>query len=147
MKFQGSGFSIDVPEDAMDASSYAFVFPQLGDFSPNLTIRFESGENVNLEERINAAREALMSSTDDLVVIGEDPVRARGDWKYSTQVYEYGDAEHRVRQKQLVLLVSEPKPTLYTLTGTDLAVGFPQSEPVFDQIIRSFDPNAIQRIN
>ncbi len=146
MKFQGSGFSFDIPEDALDASSYSFVFPELGELSPNLTIRFEPGENVNLEERITSVRETLAGSLENFVVVGEDPVRERGGWKYSTQVYEYGEDEFRIRQKQLVLLINEPKPTLYTLTSTDLTSNFSTSEPVFDKIIRSFDPNTIQRL-
>lgn len=147
MKFQGSGFSVDIPEGALDVSSYAFVFPELGEFAPNLTIRFEPGENVDLEERISDLRETLMSSLENFVVVGEDPVRTRGPWKYSTQVYEYGQDEHRIRQKQLLLLVTQPTLTLYTVTGTDLAAGYLQSEPVFDEIIRSFDPNTIQRFS
>jgi hypothetical protein len=36
------------------------------------------------------------------------------------------------------------KPRLFILTGTDLASNFEQSDPIFNQVIRSFTPNDIQ---
>lgn len=145
MKFQGSGFSVDLPEGAFDLSSYTFAFPELGNFSPNLTVQFEAAESVDLAAHVAGMRENYSSALDDLAVIGEVPVRSRGEWRYTTHVVEWGPAENRIRQKQLFLWVPKPAPTLYTLTGTDLASGFERSEPVFDAIMRSFEPNQDNR--
>lgn len=146
MKFQGSGFVIELPEGSLDASSYTFAFPDLGNFSPNLTVRFEAAESVDLDAHVAEVRQSLGSALEEFIVVGEVGVRTRGDWRYATHVVEWGASDTRIRQKQLFLWTPKPAPTLYTLTGTDLASGFERSEPVFDAIIRSFQPNEHNRL-
>jgi len=146
MKFQGSGFAVTVPERTLDASAYTFVLADLGGFPPNLTVRFEAAEDLNLEQRVAAVLDDYRSALENLTVIGSVPVRARGEWRYATHVVEWGGASSRIRQKQLFLWVPNPAPTLYVLTGTDLAEDFSRSEPVFDEIIRSFEPNGVNAL-
>lgn len=145
MKFQGSGFTVELPEGTADTSSYAFVFPGIGSFSPNLTVRFDPAESLDLQAHVDSVRENYETALDDLAVVGNVPVRSRGEWLYATLVLEWGPADHRIRQKQLFLWVPGEAPTLYTLTGTDLASSFDKSEPVFDGIMRSFQPNGENR--
>ncbi len=45
--FQGSGFSVDLPEDASDASSYCFLFPNAGEYAPNLTTLALSRQRIS----------------------------------------------------------------------------------------------------
>ncbi len=147
MKFQGSGFAVDLPEGAIDASAYAFVFPvsdgEATGFAPNITIRFQAFQE-DLNEHVEGVAEGMLSALENAALVAKDEVRARGNWRYLTQVIEWGEGEFRMRQKQLFLVVPEPKPTLYSISGTDFTAQFARSEPIFDQIIRSFDPNGVQ---
>lgn len=143
MQFQGSAFAVTLPEGVQDASAYCFVLARQGSFPPNLTVRFERAADLDLEERVARALADFRRALPDLEVVGSIPVRSRGDWRYATQVIEWGDRALRIRQKVLYLWVPAPLPTLYVVSGTDLADNFAVSEPFFDEIIRSFQPNAV----
>ena len=147
MKFQASGFSVDVPDDVVDASAYVFSFPALGGLPPNVTIRFEAAENLDLESRRQEVLERVRDSYVDPVFKLEDPVRSRGDWQYFTFIVEFGDEGQRLRQKEMQLRILQPQPTLYVISGTDFGDNFERFESYFDGIVRSFNPNEIQRIN
>ena len=70
--FQGSGFTIELPDDCMDASSYAFVLPENNGFSANLTIRFEPATYVSdLQAHVNLSLDALKASVVDFVLINQ----------------------------------------------------------------------------
>ena len=142
--FQGSGFSVDLPEDATDASSYCFLFPDAGEYAPNLTIRCERPpDELDLNAYVNEQRQALETSVENLSVVNEISNK-RGSWTYIVSIIEWGPDESRIRQKQTYVYVSEEIPRLFTLTGTDLAANFKQSEVLFNQVIKSFTPNDIQ---
>jgi hypothetical protein len=147
MKFQASGFSVDVPDDVVDASAYVFSFPASGGLPPNVSIRFESGEDLDLESRRQEVLERIRDSYPDPVFKLEDPVRSRGDWQYFTYIVEFGDEGQRLRQKEMHLRILQPRPTLYIFSGTDTDENFERFEPYFDSMVRSFNPNEIQRIN
>ena len=147
MKFQASGFAIDAPDGAMDGSSYVFSFPEIGSFAPSVCIRFEVADQLDMAARLVEVRQALHDSFPDVVLTGETDVRTRGSWRYFTHVAEFGDAESRMRMKEIQLLVPEPRPTIYIITGTALAADFPKFEPLYDSMVRTFEPNDVQRIN
>ena len=142
--FQGSGFSIELPEDVIDASSYCFSFPEAGEFSPILMIKCERQQDeLDLSAYVNEQRDAIRASVENFTVISEMS-KSRGAWDYVISVTEWGPDESRTRQKQLFVYVPGEIPRLFTLTGTDFAANFENSEPLFDQIIRTFKPNDIQ---
>ncbi len=142
--FQGSGFSVDLPEDATDASSYCFTFPDAGEYSPNLTIRVERPpDELDLNAYVNEQRQALETSVENFSVVNEISNK-RGSWTYVISIIEWGPDESRIRQKQTYVYVPDEIPRLFTLTGTDLADNFKQSEVLFNQVIKSFTPNDIQ---
>jgi hypothetical protein len=131
----------------MDASAYTFSFPDLGSLPPNVIIQFELADSVNMNDRRDEVLERIESSYPDAEIRVQDEVRTRGDWEYFTIVAAFGEGEQRLVQKQLQLRAMQPKPTLYVFSGTDLASNFAVFEPYFDAMVRSFQPNEIQRIN
>jgi len=147
MSFQGSGFSIELPPGAMDASAYVFSFPELGELSPNISVRFETGENVDMEARRRQVCERIRDTFPNAVFKVEDETRRRGDWEYFTNVVEFGEDSQKLCQKELHLKIMNPGPTVYVFSGTDLLENFDEFEPTFDAIVRSFQPNDIQRLN
>ena len=147
MKFQGSGFTLELPPEVQDASSYCFVFSELGEMPPNLTVQFELGEGVDMQDRRTQVIERVQKNFPNVVVRVQDEVRSREDWEYFTVVAEFGEDQNRVCQKQLHLRIAQPKPTVYVFSGTDFAGNFATFEPFFDAVVRSFQPNEVQRIN
>ena len=138
--FQGSEFSVDLPDDALDVSSYCFAFPEAGDFAPNLTIRCDRrADEFNFDKYVSQQRHSLETSVENLAVVSEMS-KSRGAWDYAVSVVEWGPEENRVSQKQLIVYVAGAIPRLYTLTGTDLAENFATSEPLFDKVMKSFKP-------
>ena len=145
MNFQASGFSLDLPPHAVDSSSYVFVFPDQGDFPPNICIRFQPGAEIDMPEQMVKVRSAMLENLPDALIEGEDKVMNRGDWKYFTHVIEFGEPTNRMRQKEIHLLVQQPKPTYYVISGVDLADNFVNFEATYDNLVRSFQPNELQR--
>jgi hypothetical protein len=141
IEFQGSGFSLGVPEEVTDASQYILVLAPKAGFSANLTIRFEpvdSGINLNayLKNQISSLEESL----EELTVISQAS-GMRGSINGAMLNYEWGQGTGRFKQKQ-VLLVSNSQPVrLYTLTTLDLVKNAHLSDPIFEEMIRSFSPN------
>lgn len=147
--FQGSGFSLDIPDGSVDASAYCFAFPQAGSFSPNITIQFQrlpadqAASPPDLGEEISKLHRSLQVAVEDFRVLSQASFQSpKGPYSYS--VSEWGPADNRIRQMHVVLFGVEGKPTLYTLTATDLAENYARSEPLFRQIVGSFSPNAAQ---
>jgi hypothetical protein len=147
MKFQASGFSIDLPPDVHDGTSYCFSFPELGEMPPNMTIQFELGDGVDMAARREEVLERVLGSYPNVDIRVQDEVRSRADWEYFTVVAEFGEDNLRVCQKQLHLSIAAPKPTVYVFSGTDDAGNFTTFEPFFDAVVRSFQPDDVQRIN
>jgi hypothetical protein len=142
--FQGSGFSIELPDDATDASSYCFVFPNAGEFPPNLTIRCERPPEVlDLDAYVKEQRQALETSVENFDLVNE--ISSKHDfWTYVVNITEWGPDNSRMRQKQMYVYVPGEKPRLFIMIGTDLAANFERSDDLFNQVIRSFKPNDIQ---
>lgn len=142
-KFQGSGFSLELPDGTVDASNYGFALPGAGGANPTLTIGFSKAEQADLgavfDEQTRSFEEALM----DFEVVTKGAFK-RPDREYIVWVGEWGPAGARIRQKQVLMSVSGQVPRLFTITATDLAEHFAQTEPLFDNVIRTFNPNDIQ---
>ena len=148
-KFQGSGFTIPLHGNCMDASAYTFVLPKKGGFSASLSIRFESGRYVkDLQAYANVSLEALKESVDEFVLLNQVAGK-RGSNDGVMSNFEWGSGEARMRQKQYCLLTPGRAPSLYPrlyiLTSTDLASNAAHSDRIFNQMMKSFSPNEIQR--
>lgn len=100
-KFQGSGFSVDLPAPVFDSSSYIFAFPDAGDLASAITIRFDIvKDKPDLKEYAGQQRESLNQNLTNLEVVSEVHNK-RGTWDYAVCVIEWGETECRMRQKQL----------------------------------------------
>ena len=142
--FQGSGFSIELPEATHDVSSYGFVFPDLGDFSPSLTVRFEKAKDApNLSAYAQEKTLPLAESLENFEVVSQSE-HARGNWSYLVSTVEWGADDGRLRQKTIYIYVSGEKPAIYTITATDLASNADNSDAELNKIIGSFRTNGEQ---
>ncbi len=143
-EFQGSGFTLEVPEGCVDASVYTFVFPEQGGFSANLMIRLEKvDEAFDLQDYVKGQLEALKQNVEGFELLTQASGK-RGAWDGVMSVYEWGSGVTRMRQKQVVLLIPGESSRVYILTTTDLASQGANSDPVFDQMLRSFNANESQ---
>jgi hypothetical protein len=142
--FQGAGFTIDLPEDCTDASSYTFVLPENNGFSASLIIRHESAAQVdNLKTHINVSLKALRDSVTNFTLLNQAAGK-RGAHEGLMTSYEWGVGESRIRQKQYCLMTSGENPKIYILTSTDLVSNAVESDRVFNGIMKSFAPLAGQ---
>ena len=138
--FQGSGFTIDLPDECIDASTYTFVLPENNGFSATLNIRHESAVEVeNLKAHINVSLKALRDSVTDFTLLNQAAGK-RGANEGVMSSFEWGAGEARVRQKQYCLLIPGETPRIYILTSTDLVSNAAQSDRIFNGIMKSFVP-------
>lgn len=138
--FQGAGFSIELPEQYVDASSYVFAFPSGEPFSPNLTIRFQELQgNLDPQKCADDELDGLKASVDEFALLSQQSGK-RGASDGVMSVFEWGKGAARVRQKQVVLLVNSKPPKKFVLTATCLASQAEETEPVFNQVLASFQP-------
>lgn len=145
-QFQGSGFSLALPDGCYDASAYAFALPEHNGFSPNLVIRFEDVEaGTDIQLYADQGLELLSEQFDGFKLTNRLAGK-RGQWPAVMAMLEWGEGPARMAQKTVYMLVVGEKSRIYTLTTTDLAAHAAISDPIFDQILRSFAPNDIQAI-
>lgn len=138
--FQGSGFTVELPDECIDASTYTFVLPENNGFSATLNIRHESATEVkNLKAHINVSLKALRDSVTDFTLLNQAAGK-RGAHEGVMSSFEWGSGEARVRQKQYCLLTSGEAPRIYILTSTDLVSNAAQSDRIFSAIMKSFVP-------
>jgi hypothetical protein len=144
--FQGSGFSVEVPETCEDASAYTFLLPTPpdGGFTPYMTVQSEKADCDDLEalvrEKYASLESALEKFSLDSFVAGRHE-----DLDVVLATIEWGPSATRMAQIQAYYLVTgEVRNKIYCLTGTDLMSNFDQSRPVFNRVFRSFRPNDIQ---
>jgi hypothetical protein len=141
MIYRTSGFDVELPESALDATSYTFLFPELGELPPSLTISREVATGLELSQRRADVHRMLRESLPHAVCRGQTGVKSRGNsWSYFTHTYEYGEEARRIAYKQVYLRVGGQRPLLYIFSGTDLLDNFRRFEPCFDAVLRSFRP-------
>ena len=142
--FQGSGFTVELPDDCTDASAYTFVLPENAGYSANLTIRFEPVVDVpDLKTHINKSLRTLKDNVVDFVLL-KQVAGKRGAHQGVMTSYEWGAGPSRVRQKQYCIMTEGDMPRIYILTSTDLASNADQSDPVFNRMMKHFVPNTEQ---
>lgn len=144
-QFQGSGFTLTLPSGCHDASAYTFVLPADGGFAANLIIRFEDvAADLDLAQYADKALSSLSGQFQGFKLVNKVAGK-RGDADGLLATVEWGEGPARMTQKHVYLLTPGKKARLYILTTTDLAANAAKSNPVFDQILRSFAPNEAQR--
>jgi hypothetical protein len=144
--FQGSNFRINLPDGCVDASTYAFVIPRKPplppefNFNPSIVIKFDPRpEPVDLLKYVVEQRSLLRDQVENFEIINETSAR-RGNLDQITTVFEWGlDPVKRFRQKQFFAVMPQTW-TVCSITATELAFTYSQSEPMFDRIFESFIP-------
>ena len=144
--FQGSGFSIDLPDRCADTSVYTFLLPTPDNapMAPFVTIQSEHLEGANLESHVRALHQALQRDLEAFRVLEFKAGQHAGNDVVLTNV-QWGPAGARISQEQAFYLVNgEKKKKVFSLKGTDLTDNFGNSQPAFNHIFRTFAPNDIQ---
>ena len=128
-RFEGSDFSMELPEEYTDESTYAFAFPARGGFRPSVVVKTERlGGPVGLHEYSLQGLAQLPGL--EMVSNSEQPYGRRC-------VYDWGEPGRRIRQVQRYLLLSDP-PRVVTMTGTTLRDLYPQMEALFEAVFDSY---------
>ena len=143
MNYQGSGFTLDLPDETIDSVAYTFSIPGPDGVALNVLLRTELGEGVDMNARREEVVERFLDGFDDAQFRVEDEVRARGDWQYFTIVLEFGPDDMRHCLKELHIWIPTLQPTVYVFSGTSPVSSFPSFEPVFDAMVRSFQPGGV----
>jgi hypothetical protein len=120
------------------------MFPEHGEMPPNLTIRCEARPGqFDLAAYVAEQQEAMKGGVTGFELVNE--INNKKDfWTYVISIVEWGPRDSRIRQKQAYIYVPGASPRLFTMTGTDLSGNFVNSEPLFNEVIKSFAPNEIQ---
>jgi hypothetical protein len=146
-QFQSTRFKIDLPNGFVDASTYVFVLPRtvalspdLASFKASIVIKFDpQPPPVDLVAYVVSQRAALRESVGNLDIIHEEK-GMRGHLQAMTTTFEWGPEGHkRLRQKQYFLLLPSTS-SICSMTATELAIIYDQTEPVFDGIFRTLTP-------
>lgn len=142
-KFQGSGFALELPAGTVDASNYGFALPGEGGANPTLTISVVAQQQADLDAKFDEQTNSLEQVLENFEVISKG-VFKRADREYIVWIAEWGSADARMKQKQVLMFVTGTVPRLFTITATDFATHFARTEPQFDDVIKTFNPNDIQ---
>ncbi|MGD9341403.1 MAG: hypothetical protein PVG76_10750 [Chromatiales bacterium] len=148
MDFKGSGFSLQLPDGTVDASSYAFAFPHSeGQYTPTLTVKCEiCHADTDLGSIVDEHERALLETVPDGEALSRSRHRTVGR-EYIVSVVGWGPQSMQMRQKFVYLLIEEAVTRLYTMIYTNTSEGFAVFEPTIDAIIRSFQATNEQLIS
>ena len=144
--FQGSGFSLELPDDCADASAYTFLLPMPDGaaMAPFITITSAGLLAADLNSHVRELHAGLQGSLDAFRVLNHKAGTHAGTEVVLTQL-EWGTGAAKISETQVFYRVAgEKKDKVYCLKGTDLATNFPNSNPVFTNAFRTFMPNDIQ---
>lgn len=141
--FQGSGFTLELPENAIDGSSYVFLLPGGdGPSMPSVSVRVQRRRaSVTLDDYIREMRPDDAGDGPAAFTVVAETLHDRGAWPYVVSVTEWGEGDQAIRRKEVFILIAGEVNTIYHLCGADLASSFAASEPAIDAVMRSFRPN------
>ncbi len=137
--FHGTDFAIELPKDFRDESTYAFAFRARSGFSPSVVVKTErlaqpAELSVYVEQQLAKIEQLLPAVT--IVNNSRDP---HGELVARTSVYDWGEPQRRLRQKQRYIRLTDPD-RVVTLTATCLLATFAETEALFDAVFSSFRP-------
>lgn len=143
--FQGSGFTLELPEETVDGSSYVFLLPREGGTAmASVSVRVERRrEAVDLAEYARSLRPPEGEGEAEFRVLSES-FHDRGAWPYLVSVTDWGEGEAAIRRKEIFVLIAGEPNTVYHLTASERASRFHECEAMLDGILRSFRPNDVQ---
>jgi len=144
--FQGSGFSVDLPDQCADASVYTFLLPTPTNapMAPFVTIQSERLEAPDLQSHVQALHQSLQKNLEAFRVLEFKVGQHAGRDVVLTNV-QWGPAGAQISQEQAFYLVAGAKEQkVFSLKGTDLTANFGNSQPAFNHIFRTFSPNDLQ---
>jgi hypothetical protein len=137
--FKGTDFTIELPAEARDESTYAFAFRARSSFRPSVVVKTERlAAPTELPAYVEKQLGNIKTVLPNVVVVSGAPVKHGGLSAY-TAVYDFGEESRRVRQKQRYILLQDPL-RVVTLTGTSLKETFVETEPLFEAVFGSFVP-------
>jgi hypothetical protein len=141
IEFQGAGFKLELPDDAADASTFAFVLRPGGSFKPTAVVRRDRKPRLRaLIDHVVEQRKAIVQSVARFELVSETIHDHRGRPAVTTRFeWDLPDGT-RVAQSQLYVWVVELE-LVYCLTLTDRAAGAADSEALFAQVLAAFEPN------
>ena len=135
--FKGFDFQIELPHGSTDESTYAFAFPGRGSFRPSVVVKTERlGEPIQLEAYVEKQLGTLEQVLPKLVVASGTSI-THDDLPAYVSVFDWGEPEKRVRQKQRYIVLRDPA-RIVTITGTHLREDFDQADALFDAVFKSF---------
>lgn len=137
--FKGSDFEIELPSEFSDESTYAFAFPARVNFRPSMTVRTDRlGQPTELSIYVGQQLERIKQMLPAVAIVSSGP-ETHGEHPAFGSVYDWGEDERRVRQRQHYILLKEPL-RVVTLTATGLRDTFVEAEALFNAIFLSFKP-------
>jgi hypothetical protein len=136
MKFESNSFVLDLPEEARELSSYAFVLPIEDRFKPSVMIKYcDLDPETRFTDYVAKQYGQMRKKLDHFTTISKpEPQRTPDTLRC---VFEWGAGERRFRQTQVYMKKGQ---RLYTLTGTDMAAKAKRSEELIDKVMASFKP-------
>ena len=145
--FQGTGFQLSLPEDAIDASYYVFLRNDGSPTPAQLRITAISVPEVpeDVEEFANAQLKRERKAMPDLDVV-ELTANERDNWIYATATVDLGESPTDLREQRIYLFVSEAQARLFTITVSAPKPTFDEANAYFAETIRSFVPNDVQNL-
>jgi hypothetical protein len=140
-QFTVPGFEIKLPENYTDMSTYVFALPASPRFQPSIVVKTEvRGEKPAIQRYASQQINTLQENLQDFTMLSQTPGK-QGVRDLVTASFEWGPADEgqRIRQQQWYISIPE-RSSFYTLTATNLAADFAQTESLFNAIVRSFTP-------
>jgi hypothetical protein len=140
-QFEVPGFDIKLPDKYLDMSTYVFALAPSTRFQPSFVIKSEvRTEKPTVQRYASQQINILQENLQDFAVLSQTP-GTQGTRELVTAIFEWGPAGEgeRIRQQQWYISVPE-RSSFYTLTATNLAADFEQTESLFHAIVRSFRP-------
>jgi hypothetical protein len=136
--YNTSDFSINLPDEAIDATVHAFAFPQGRLYTPTLFIRSERPASPTaLSDFVDEQVKLLKAATEALNVVR----RRSGVWHRHDALdllLDFGPPEQRLRQRQVYVDAQGESKTIYVLVATDTAETFDSNDTMFNTAILSF---------
>lgn len=140
--FNGSGFAMEIPGGVQDTSNYSFLLPENQGFAASLMIRFQPVyDGFNFNDHVEKEYKSVSSSLESFKLLNKAQGK-RGGCDGAIVAYEWGSGATRLKQKQIFLLTAKTPAQLYTITTTDLVANASASDPIFDQMLGTFNVTA-----
>jgi hypothetical protein len=132
-RYQFPSFSIDLPPESRDVSTYGFVLP-IGKFHPSVTIKCQPSPVTPFDAFVRAQCDAMAGGLEGFRLL-EGPAAAGDDPDTWQIVCEWGRGESRFRQ---IHRFARRGQIVFQLTGTALADAAPELAAELDRILGTF---------